>query len=399
VPAPVADRMGIATFGKEDEMTLRSSGPVALLPIVAGLFAVAAVVSPGCGSSVSAHPGTTGAAGAGGGGAGDAGRTVDARDGGAGAGDAGRTVDARDGGAPREAGIGGAPADAAPATARPHVFVVAMENHDAASIYGSARAPYINGSLLPAGASAANFVDELPSAPSEPHYIWMEAGTNAFADHTFTTDAAPSASNSTSSTAHLVAQIAAAGGGLDWMSYQEGSDAGCPLDPTGTYLPRHDPFLFFQDVSGDPPSTSNAFCAAHHRPLDRLDADLAAGDVASYVFVTPDLCHNMHGSPDCPSGDLVRMGDDWLSGALPPLIDYVNAHGGAIFLVWDEGSSGTNLPFIALGPQVRPGYRSTVTFDHGSMLKTIERMLGLPPLATVANDSDLGDLFVGGAVP
>src|SRR5262245_9324223 len=69
-----------------------------------------------------------------------------------------------------------------------YVFVIAMENTDADQIYGKPGvAPFINTTLMPASAWAANFNDELPrEVRSEPHYIWMEAGTNAFADTTFT---------------------------------------------------------------------------------------------------------------------------------------------------------------------------------------------------------------------
>src|SRR5690242_16464125 len=70
-----------------------------------------------------------------------------------------------------------------------HVVVIVMENKDFSEIYGNqARAPYINTSLLPKFAHATGFEDELPGLESEPHYLWMEAGTNKFADHTFKTD-------------------------------------------------------------------------------------------------------------------------------------------------------------------------------------------------------------------
>ena len=114
-----------------------------------------------------------------------------------------------------------------------HVFVVVMENQDADRIYGNADdAPYTNGTLLPRYAHASAFADVLPGLPSEPHYVWMEAGTNTFADRTFTTDDRPGAHNSTSSGDHQVAQIAAEGGGLDWRAYQEGigqETGACPL--------------------------------------------------------------------------------------------------------------------------------------------------------------------------
>src|SRR6185312_16273891 len=147
----------------------------------------------------------------------------------------------------------------------------------------------------------------LPGRPSEPHYIWMEAGTDTFADHMFVNDDPPSAANSTASTNHLVSEIRAAGGRRDWMTYQEGlSGAGCPIAGHGTFVTRHDPFLFFRDVVGDPPAGAAPVCATHHRPLEQLDADLASGAVASYVFITPDLCHDMHGSPACPAGAGLR---------------------------------------------------------------------------------------------
>src|SRR5438093_2161006 len=78
------------------------------------------------------------------------------------------------------------------ASAIKHVFVIVMENTDADQIYGvTRRAPFIN-SLLPKSARATRFNDPLPiEILSEPHYIWMEAGTNEFADHKFTTDRQP----------------------------------------------------------------------------------------------------------------------------------------------------------------------------------------------------------------
>jgi len=281
-----------------------------------------------------------------------------------------------------------------------HVFVIAIENEMAGAIYGSPRAPYINGVLLPTYASAGNFQDELPADPSEPHYIWMEAGTNVFSDHTFSTDDVPSAANSTASAAHLVTQIARAGGGLDWMAYQEGiAPGGCPVSGTGLYVPRHDPFVFFQDVAGAPPSPGSTLCAAHHRPLSALGGDLSSGAVASYVFITPNLCHDMHGASGCPGGDLIRAGDDWLSASVPPLIAYVNAHGGVIFIAWDEGTGSAPLPFLAIGPHVKRGYRSTVAFNHGSILRSVERMFQLPVLPAASAAVDLSDLFVGGVMP
>src|SRR5262249_26506140 len=116
-----------------------------------------------------------------------------------------------------------------------HVFVIELENHDEGSIIGNSNdAPYLNG-LLMKGSSASAFKDELPlKTPSEPHYVWLESGTNTFADHTFTTDDDASTANSTIDTQHLATQLETAK--ISWISYQEGiNDAtgACPIASDG----------------------------------------------------------------------------------------------------------------------------------------------------------------------
>ena len=284
-----------------------------------------------------------------------------------------------------------------------HVFVVALENADAPSVYAGADWPYVSGVLLPQAARALAFQDELGSElPSEPHYVWMEAGTNVFADHTFTTDDPPSMVNSTGDPNHLVMQLAQAETGADWMSYQEGIDAAtgaCPITGDGFYRPRHDPFVFFRDVVGTPPSPTAPTCAAHHRPLSALAGDLAAGNVSAYAFITPDLCNSGHGQSGCPSSNDQKSADQWLEQALPPLIAFATAHDSVIFLVWDEGSSSDLLPFIAVGPHVKAGYASPVVYSHSSLLKSLEEILGVPILPSVSAASDFSDLFAPGFFP
>lgn len=278
------------------------------------------------------------------------------------------------------------------------IFVIPLENKADTAIYGNMTdAPYING-LFTTANHATNFKDELPSLDSEPHYIWMEAGTNAFADHTFSTDNDAAASNSTSSTDHLVTQLKAAN--IPWMSYQEDLTAACPISSssitsTSPYATKHDPFVFFQDVSGSPPSASNTYCAAHHKAYSSFATDLAAG-MTGYVFITPNLCHDMHGAATCSSGlsssPNIKAGDTWLKAELPRIIDYTKTHNAVIFLVWDEGSSTNTIPFLALGAHVKVG-TSDVMYTHSSLLKTTEELLGVPVLAKVTAANDFADMF------
>ncbi|HEY6034617.1 MAG TPA: alkaline phosphatase family protein [Kofleriaceae bacterium] len=271
------------------------------------------------------------------------------------------------------------------------VFVLVFENESSSAIYNSGSAPYINNTIKPESAWATMYTDELPSAiPSEPHYVWMEAGTNDFTDITFTSDADASANNSTASTAHLATQLTTAG--LDWRSYQEGMTTACPIGSSGFYAAKHDPFVFFQDISGKPPSATNAGCGAHHKPYSAFAADLAAGTMPAYVFITPNLCNDMHGAIGCPSGSDITRGDTWLSNELPRIVTYATAHDSIIYVIWDEGSLTQTIPFFAIGNHVKKGM-ATTAYSHSALLKSIEEQLGVPVLPTVSASPDFAAMF------
>ncbi|MEO6771885.1 MAG: alkaline phosphatase family protein [Kofleriaceae bacterium] len=289
--------------------------------------------------------------------------------------------------------------DAAPDGTHPDrtVFVIVFENESSSAIYGNAAAPYINNTIKGESAYATMFTDELPAnVPSEPHYVWMEAGTNKFTDITFGSDADASAGNSTASTQHLVTQLETAG--LDWRSYQEDLPAACPIASSGFYAAKHDPFVFFTDISGSPPSKSNAHCAAHHKAYSAFAADLAAGTMPAYVFITPNLCNDMHGAIGCPLTSEITQGDTWLSTELPPIVAYATAHDSTIYIIWDEGSSTQVMPFFAIGPHVKTGM-STTAYSHSALLKSVEEQLGVPVLASVTAATDFAGMFEAGSFP
>jgi hypothetical protein len=285
--------------------------------------------------------------------------------------------------------VSDAPArDAGAAHAIQTVFVVLMENHNWSDIHGSASAPYINATLLPMGAHAEAYANPLRIHPSEPNYLWLEAGGN----FGVLNDNLP-AQNHQATADHLVTQLERAG--VSWRSYQEGIDGTtCPLTNRGLYAPKHNPMVFFDDVTnGNDPASPR--CIAHVRPYAELARDLAAGTVARYNFITPDLCHDMHNSTGCATSDSVRNGDTWLATALPPILaSAAYRDGGVILLTWDESEHG-DLPIgmIVLSPLARAGYANTVPYDHGSTLRTVEEIFDVPPLRAAATATDLADLF------
>ncbi len=279
------------------------------------------------------------------------------------------------------------------------VFVIPMENRPQSAIYGNnADAPYINGTLMTAYAHTTNFNDELPSLMSEPHYVWMESGSNSFSDVTFASDADASKTNSTKETNHLTAQLNTAG--ISWTSYQEGIKSGtCPIGSSAPnfYAAKHNPFVFFQDISGNPPSATNPGCSAHHKAFSDLAGDLASSSVSTYNFITPNLCNDMHGDNACSHANTdsanIQAGDTWLKNNLPAIITYALAHAGFVFVTWDEGDSSNLISFIAVGKNSIAGRAGSVKYTHTSLLKSEEEILGVPVIPTATSATDLADLF------
>jgi hypothetical protein len=270
------------------------------------------------------------------------------------------------------------------------VFLILMENHNWSDIYQRSAAPYINTTLLPEASYAQRYYNPPNIHPSEPNYLWLEAGTN----FGIANDRDPRV-NHQSTSAHLVTLLTQAG--ISWKSYQEDiSGTTCPLTSHGLYAPKHNPMVYFDDVtnSNDPKSTT---CIGHVRPYAELATDLQNNTVARYNFITPNLCHDMHGAPQCATANLVTVGDTWLSTAAPPILDSpAYQHGGLLLITWDEGEGSDGpIGMIALSPVAKGGgYANTIRYTHSSTLRTIQEILDVTPLlGDAAQATDLRDLF------
>jgi len=287
-----------------------------------------------------------------------------------------------------EAGGVDAPSAGATASHVKTIFLILMENHNWSDIKGSSSAPFINGTLLPAASSCSNYYDN-PSAvhPSEPNYIWLEAGDNLG----ITSDSDPSVTHQ-ATTSHLVTLLKNAG--VTWTSYQEDiADTGCPITSVNKYAPKHNPMVFFDDVVGNPPSATSSYCSAHMKPFSKLASDLSTGTVAQYNFITPNLCDDMH---DTCTGDAIRQGDDWLKANVPVIQASQAYKTGAIFITWDESEGGEYpIGMIVLSPFAKGGgYVGATKYYHSSMLRSAQEILGVTPLLRdAANQPDLSDLF------
>jgi len=279
------------------------------------------------------------------------------------------------------------------------VFVILMENNDWSNIKGSSSAPYING-LLTTAAHAEGYHNPPGLHPSEPNYIWLEAGFN----FGVMTDDEPSTNELSATTVatHLVNQLEAAN--VTWKAYAEGiSGTTCPVVSSGLYAAKHVPFVFFDDVTNTG-STTAARCIAHVRPYTDLATDITANTVPQYNFITPNLCDDMHGATGCTAAqtaDEIKAGDTWLSTEVPKIMaSSAYTNGGVIFITWDEGESAgvandNAIGMIVISPLAKAGYSNSTYYDHSSTVKTNEEIFGVSLIEGAGDSmtSDLSDLF------
>jgi len=254
-----------------------------------------------------------------------------------------------------------------PTVAVAHVAVIVMENEEYGSVIGSPSAPFIN---RLAGIYAFATRMYAVSHPSLPNYLALTGGST-FGISSDCTDCIVHATS-------IVDQLEHAG--ISWKAYMEGLPHPCFTGPSADdYAKKHDPFAYYTPVTSDPARCSRIV------PLSQLGADERSGALPRFIWITPNLCHDMH---DCS----VATGDRFLAGLVPPLLKALGPHG-LLFLTWDEGSSdasccrlasGGHIVTVVAGGGAGHGIRLNTPTDHYSVLQTIEDLLGLPRLRGAA---------------
>ncbi len=266
-----------------------------------------------------------------------------------------------------------APRATAPSQQVKTVFYILLENRNFTAgtdttggsvIVGNAAAPYLNSLITPGNANAAQvsyctaYHHVLSTAtganpsihPSEPNYVWMEAGNNLSklddndpygSGNSVQQILSYLSANPSLSSQHLTGLLQAAG--ISWKSYQEGIDhlnsAGANINTGGSGLTntlapqsawtvplqsfsgtstsytnpyngshqynfacKHNGSLFFLDTNGSSDGSGSAAAnfspsnpvTANYAPLEQLATDLSNNTVARYNVITPDQYNDMH---------------------------------------------------------------------------------------------------------
>jgi hypothetical protein len=357
------------------------------------------------------------------------------------------------------------------------VFVIALENHNFTQpaslnssinpIFGdTAAAPYINSLITPGNPNAAHTAYETayyqPGSgehPSEPNYVWAEAGTNfnptstvgtatsttqgTITGTTITNDNDPSVSSGNIYTNyaanHLTGQLNAAG--ISWKNYQEdyqySSSPTVSASGTGgthngntvvanpyngslqyNYAVKHNPMAFFSDTA-----TQNV------EQMSQLQSDLNSNTVGRYNWITPDQYNDMHTALNGGftyngqhfTGDQAQIaqGDNYLSIVIPEIMASQAYQNNGTIIIWNDETEGaddttaTSTEIVISNLAKGNAYASSVVTNHSSDIKTMEELFGLSEInnaiptsetfatggyATVQGSNDLSDLFVPGAI-
>lgn len=248
-----------------------------------------------------------------------------------------------------------------------HVAVIVMENEEFSNIIGSTATPYIN--RLASRYALARSMFAI-SHPSLPNYLALTGGST-FGITSDCTDCSVGIPG-------LGGQLLAAH--VSWKAYMEDLPRPCFAGgDAGQYAKKHDPFVYYRPIVSHPAS------CAHVVPLTQLGTDERAHTLPRFVWITPNLCHDMH---DCSPA----TGDRFLSHLVPALLATLGPRG-VLFLTWDEGTSdqgccrlasGGHVATIVAGPGARAGAQLRTPTDHYSTLQAVEDLLGLTRLRGAA---------------
>ena len=278
-----------------------------------------------------------------------------------------------------------------------HVYIVAEENHSYEHLVGSIYMPYLNSLLAKGGTATQFYANEHGSLEN---YLIVTSGQ--YLTHNNDTLATFNVDNIER---HLLTN------GKTFKSYAQTLPyAGYTGLYSGAYMKRHAPLPYYTDMA-------NSSLLMHHVSTTEMAKDIANNTLPNFAFITPDGDHDMH---NCPNGlnACLQTADNWLKANLAPLLATApfQPGGDCVLIIWaDEADLSTDnrcsatvltgcgghILVAMIGPQIKAGFKSTTTYHHPSVLRTMLEALGttanFPSAANTA--PDMREFFVGNTGP
>jgi phosphatidylinositol-3-phosphatase len=249
------------------------------------------------------------------------------------------------------------------------ILVIMEENHSIGQVFPS-QMPYL-WRLAEQYGRATSWSDV--GHPSLPNYLAIFGGS-AFNDPQ---DCLP-AVGCTYSGPSVFGQTIARGESA--RAYQESMPKPCDLSDSADYDVNHNPWAYFPDES--------PLCRANDVPAGTVHAgpllrDVRNGSLPTVGELSPNLVHDGH------DGSLAQA-DAWLRSWIPVLTagpDWSNGRL-AIVVVFDEGETTEQVPFVILTPQVSHKIVRRA-LNHFSLTRLIDAVAGVTPLREAAQAADL----------
>jgi phospholipase C len=257
-----------------------------------------------------------------------------------------------------------------------HVFLLVEENHSYSNVVGNSSMPYLNSLAKKYGLATQYYANTHPSIGN---YFMLTTG-QIITNNDSLCNTLPHAQD------NIVRHLLTAG--KTWKAYAESLPAsgytGCGAYP---YAKKHDPFAYFSDVA----NSSEKYNLV---PFTKFASDLSGHTLPNFSFIVPNLLHDAH------DGSL-STADSWLKTNIAPLINSATFQkDGILVIVFDESLNsdkqhgGGHVAAIVIGPKVKPGYKSTILYQHQNTLKTMMKALGLTSFPGAAGSAPgMADFF------
>lgn len=233
-----------------------------------------------------------------------------------------------------------------------------MENHGYSSIIGAPSSPYVTSLAATCGLATRSYGVTYPSLPN--YIAATSGGTQGVHD-----DKLPAA--------HPLRVPSIFSQVPGWRSYQESMPSACRLTNAYPYMPKHNPAAYYTGI--------RTACRTQDVPLPAKPTF-----DAPFTLVTPNMCHDTH---DCS----VAVGDAWLSAFVPKVLASPQYLAGdtVLIITWDTDAhdQANRIATVVVAPSVRPGTRSGTRYDHYSLLRTTEELLGRPLLGKAKNATSM----------
>jgi phosphatidylinositol-3-phosphatase len=256
-----------------------------------------------------------------------------------------------------------------PMPASRHIVVIVEENHSYSTVIGNPSMPYFNG-LASRYGLAKNYYATARGSLTD--YLILTGGSK-FQTYGCNGRGCSSIIKADNLVRHLMQA------GLTWKGYLEDLPYPGYLGyQYANYDKWHNPFAWYSDIAWSSQKYNMASTA-------RLLTDLQNDALPAFSMIVPNSQHGAY------TGSL-GAADKWLAQIVPKILATPGfRRDGMLFIVFDEGTPNVDLACsstvptgcgghtatLVIGPQVKPGMKSTTYHQHQAVLRSVIQALGI----------------------